>query len=137
MRRLLAILGIGLVMLGACGGGAANPEETVHAYINAYNAADVDGIVDLFAEDAVIRGHPGGSFSGSAQIRELHEEEADGTVTYAISNVVVDGNSVSWDHVWSGEDNGEPFEFCVNGHVADVEEGKITFWQWPVTNFEC
>ena len=134
----LVVFGSIALVLGACGGSDdAEPQAVIEAYIEAYNAADVDGIVELFAADAVIHDHPGGSYSGTAEIRALHEDEADGTVAYTISNVTVEGNTVTWDHVWVGEEDGEVFEFCVEGHVAEVENGKIVSWQWPVTDFQC
>ena len=114
------------------------PGAAIASYVAAYNAADVDAVVELFAEDAVITLHPGGDYAGITEIRTLHEAEADGTVVYDISNVVVDGDTVTWDHVWSGlEENGDPFENCVTGHTAIVEAGQIVSWTWPVTNFQC
>lgn len=114
------------------------PGAVVASYVAAYNAADIEAIVELFDEDAVIANHPGGTFTGTEQIRSLHEGEADGTVSYTISNLEVIGNTVTWDHVWSGEeDNGEPFQNCVEGHTAIVENGQIVSWTWPPTDFQC
>jgi uncharacterized protein (TIGR02246 family) len=120
----------------ACNSTQSDPAATIEAYVAAYNAADVDAIVELFDENAVITNHPGGTFTGTEQIRSLHEgggaDGADGTVAYTISNIEVSGNTVTWDHVWSGEeDNGEPFQSCVEGHTATVEDGQIVSWTWP------
>lgn len=132
----MCLLLIGVVT--ACNSTQSDPAATLEAYVAAYNAANIDDIVELFDEDAVIAAHPGGTFTGTDQIRALHLEEADGTVSYTISNIEVDGSVVTWDHVWSGvEDNGDSFENCVNGHTATVENGQIVSWTWPPTDFQC
>ena len=138
MRRYLAAFGFGMMLLlGACAG-TDDPAAVIEAYVEAYNAGDADAIATLFAEDAVITGHPGGTFTGISEIQALHEDEADGTVAYTISNVAVEGGTVTWDHVWSGvEDDGRSFENCVDGHNAQISDGRILSWQWPTTNFQC
>lgn len=135
----MCLLLIGVVT--ACNSTQSDPAATIEAYVAAYNAADVDAIVELFADDAVIANHPGGTFTGKEQIRSLHggggADGADGTVAYTISNIEVSGNTVTWDHVWSGEEAGEPFQSCVEGHTATVENGQIVSWTWPPTNYQC
>lgn len=121
------------LMLGACGGDSGR-EAVIESYVEAYNAGDVDAVMEVFVDDAVITGHPLGDFNGAGQIRALHAEEANGVNAYTISNVTTDGEIVTWDHVWRNE-AGE--EFCVEGHEAVVEGAKIASWDWPSTDFQC
>ena len=111
----------------------------VASYVAAYNAGDVDTLVELFTDDAVIAGHPGGDYEGVAEIRTLHEDGADATVAYDISNVAVDGDTVTWDHHWGEtDDNGLIIDGnCVEGHTAEIEDGMFALWEWPVTDFQC
>jgi hypothetical protein len=44
------------------------------------------------------------------------------------------GNTVTWDHVIA---NNQGDEFCVTGHSAVIEDGKIISWQWPDGGFDC
>ncbi len=34
-------------------------------------------------------------------------------------------------------ENGEPFQSCVEGHSAVVEDDKIMSWTRPNTDFQC
>ena len=71
MRRYLAAFGFGMMLLlGACAG-TDDPAAVIEAYVEAYNAGDADAIATLFAEDAVITGHPGGTFTGVSEIQAL------------------------------------------------------------------
>ncbi|MDJ0962271.1 MAG: nuclear transport factor 2 family protein [Acidimicrobiia bacterium] len=129
---LLLIASLALVMC-ACGGDA-DPEAVIEMYIEAYNAGDVDAVMELFTEDAVITAHPFGDHNGAAEIRALHVDQANGVNAYTISNLTTNGDTVMWDHVWKSSDGGE---FCVEGHQAVIESGKITSWTWPPTDFQC
>jgi hypothetical protein len=53
---------------------------------------------------------------------------------YTISNVEVDGDTVTWDHVWTSTDGGH---FCQEGHSAVIAGSKILTWVWPVDDFGC
>jgi hypothetical protein len=114
------------------------PAETIEAYVAAYNVGDIDAVMDLFVEDSVVSGHPGGSGEerGLVAIRELHGPLDDGD-TYAISITNVTGNTVTWDHIWVAFEDGEPFSNCVDGHTAVIQDGKILSWTWPTTDFNC
>ena len=114
------------------------PAETIQAYIDAYNVADIDAVMAFFTEESVVRGHPTAPEArGLAAIREIHSEVASG-VTYAILISEVRGDTVTWNHIWTGfEDDGSPFRNCVNGHSATVRDGKIVVWEWPPTDFQC
>jgi steroid delta-isomerase len=47
-------------------------ESIADAYVRAINAGDVDGVVALFAPEAVLR-NPAGTFEGLEQIRSFYE----------------------------------------------------------------
>ena len=138
MRRQFVYLGVLAMLLSACGG-SDGPAAVIESYADAYKAGDIDAIVAVFADDAVITGHPTGNYDGIDEIRALHSEEADGTVAYKFFNFTVESNTVTWDHLWGDiDENGEVTDgFCVDGHTAVVQDGKITSWKWPPTDFEC
>ncbi|MDH3730942.1 MAG: hypothetical protein OES13_07465 [Acidimicrobiia bacterium] len=53
---------------------------------------------------------------------------------YAIANVEVEGDTVTWDHVWT-DNRGE--KWCAEGHAAVVAEGKIGTWIWSQKPNRC
>jgi len=129
-RSLTALISAALVFI-ACGSDGADPAATIEAYIDAYNGGDLDGVMALFAEDAVLTGHPFADLAtGRSEIRVVHAREVDGANSYTISNVEVSGNTVTWDHEWNTDN-------CVTGHSALIEDRKISSWTWPVTDFQC
>ena len=106
--------------------------------VEAYNAGDIDALVELFSDESVIENHP---FSprtvGPAPIRVLMTQDRDSAASqdpYTIENLQVEGNVVTWDHRWTRED----FEvFCKRGQSATIENGKIITWTWSVGSFDC
>ena len=66
-------------------------EALVRAYVDAFNAGDWDGVTDLFAADAVIRGVLGwGGLDVALPVwKELHEGM---TMRLAINDIIVDGH---------------------------------------------
>lgn len=135
---MAAVLAAGL-LLAACGGhDVGDPAAAIEAYISEYNAGDLDGVMAMFSEDAVLTGHPfAARATGRAAIRSVHADEVGGPGKYTISNLEASGSTVTWDHVWAGERDGGAFAFCVEGHSATVDDGRITSWSWPDTDFEC
>jgi len=106
------------------------PSEAINAYIDAYNAGDINGIMTLFTEQSVITGHPFGfgGVTGIEAIKSLQEMDLRVAATenaYTISNVQVVGNTVTWDHVWIKVDG---HSSCKQGNNAVVENGKIISW---------
>jgi hypothetical protein len=119
---LLAVLAI-----GACGGDDADPGETVQAYIDAYNIRDIDAVMAVFADDAVITNHPFASrIEGAEAIRSLQVDDfqaAGSDNAYEISDLEVSGDTVTWNHVWLDRCTG-------TGNEAVVENGKIVSWEF-------
>lgn len=126
-RWIAVVCALAVLLTGACGGDDADPGETIQAYIDAYNARDIDAVMALFADDAVITDHPfAGVTEGTEAIRTLHVrdvEAAGGDDAYQISDLQVSGNTVTWNHVWN--------ERCTGiGNEATVMDGAIVSWQF-------
>jgi hypothetical protein len=147
MRTILVVLfALGVILIGcsddddgAESDDQANAAAVIEAYEAAYNSGDIDAIVAVFSEDAVITDHAmfRGELTGPAEIQSLHLDDmsraAEGDA-YSISNVEADGDTVTWDHVWT-DNRGE--EWCLEGQSAVVTEGKIVTWTWPTKPHRC
>lgn len=141
---LIPVIVVTALLLGACGDDdsrqsvGSDPAEVIEEYRLAYNSGDIETVMALFAEESVITGHPLASHqSGLDEIREIQVQDialASTEDAYAISNVQVSGDVVTWDHVWTRRDGSEA---CVEGHGAVIEGGKIVSWTWPDTDFQC
>lgn len=131
--RLLAalVVAIALTAMG-CSSDSDDPAEVIEQYVVAYNSGDIDAVMAVFTEDSVVYGHPFSPQSaGLAAIRSVQIDDiAAGATTnaYTISNVEVNGDTVTWDHVWVS-DSGD--EFCQEGQRAVVQDGYILTWTWP------
>ncbi len=112
------------------------PQAPIEAYIEAFNAKDLDAVMELFTEESVVTGHPdlgnrerGPAVQGLTEIRSLLSNSmavAADVDAYRITNLrVVPGNKVRWDHIWTNTD-GE--DYCANANNAVVEDGKILSW---------
>ncbi len=138
MRRSLMAVMLMALIVGACGGDDADPASTIEAYVVEYNAGDLDGVMALFSEESVVTGHPfDASSTGLTEIRAVQAQDIAAAASenaYTISNVVVSGNTVTWDHLWVN-DGGE--EYCQIGQSAVVEDGIILTWTWPDGDFDC
>lgn len=134
----IATFAIASFMNSGTDAAADDPASTIRAYIDAYNAGDIDAVMALFSDDSVIVGHPFASEqSGLAAIRNIQSMDISAAATenaYTISNVQVTGNTVTWDHIWFNRDGDR---FCLDGHSAIVEDGTILSWTWPSGSFEC
>ena len=68
------------LLVGACGGSEATDPATVLAeYENARNSGDVDGLISLYADDAIVTRHPlddDGTAHGVEEIRLLESRGA-------------------------------------------------------------
>ena len=93
----------GLLLLVGCSSEAesqepSDPAEVIKGYVAAYNAHDIDRAMKYFADDAVyVQGTD--RFEGAVAIRAEvlleFEVHAPGGDAYSISNLVVDGDTVS------------------------------------------
>jgi len=121
-----------VLVLAACtsssddGSGDSDVAAIVESYFEAYNNDDFDEVMTHFTNESVIVGHPTDFDPEAADInsiRRLHREDLRFEEQYRISNVEVDGNTVTWNSIW-GEDG------CVKGQQAVVKDGKIVSWLW-------
>lgn len=74
--------------------GAKTPKELHELFVTAFNAKDMDALLDLYEEDAVLVPAPGASVQGKAAIRESLEGflATDGTIEFlAESEPVING----------------------------------------------
>jgi hypothetical protein len=117
---------------------ADDPAAVVDQYVAAYNNGNIDAVMAVFTEDSVVYGHPFGPESaGLAAIRSVQTTDlAAGASTdaYSISNIEVDGDTVTWDHVWVNSEGGS---YCQVGQSAVIKDGKILTWTWPPSDSPC
>ena len=111
-----------------------DPEAALNTYADGINANSVDDAMAAFAEDSRMIDHPlhAGELSGKEEIK-VGVSETVGFARadpdpYAISDVVAEGDTVSWSYVWVN-DEGE--EFCAEGNEIDVDgDGLIVELRW-------
>ena len=119
-------------------GTSDDPAAVIELYITAYNSGDINAVMAVFTEDSVMYGHPLFSESvGLTRIRmvqTLDLAKAASTDAYSISNIEVDGDTVTWDHLWVDK---EGKDFCMEGQTAVIKDGKILTWTWPSDNSPC
>ena len=122
------------------GSDVVGPAGVIEDYTAAFNAGDIDAVMALFSEESVLSGHPFGigfESTGLSAIRALQVERLGETTredALTNSNVEVTGNTVTWDQVLTSDGGAQ---FCIQGHSAVVEDGKILTWAWPGGGFDC
>ena len=106
--------------------GEGDAGAVIESYIQAYNDGDLEDVMSHFVVMSTITGHPT-DFDPVAtdiySIQRLHKEDLRFGQQYVISNLSVEGDTVTWNSVW-GDDG------CVQGHSAVVEDGKMLSWVW-------
>ena len=77
--------------------------ELLDRYVELYNAGDLDGVMDLYAEDAV-QNMPDGTFEGWSAIRERLAQELDGftDVNHTVRSFVEQGDSFCDEWTFAG-----------------------------------
>ena len=143
--RVAAGVLVAILVLAGCGDDdadqGADPEAGLNAWVDGINANSVDDVMNAFAEDSRLIDHPShpGELNGKAEIRRGVTD----TVTnsrvdpdpYSISDVAVDGATLSWSYVWV-RDTGQ--EFCAAGNELDVnDQGLIVELRWSNDPGEC
>ena len=128
------------LVVSACGGGDANPGEVPQDYQDARNSGDVDALISLYTEDAMVTGHPlddDGIAQGVEEIRILEQEvpsiqrSEDAT---EFVDIQVSGSSVTFGQRFFPANGG-----CLgsSGHEVTVEDGKITYYSWGTVDEPC
>jgi ketosteroid isomerase-like protein len=107
------------------------PGATIASYTTAYNSGDIDAVMAVYTEDSLVYGHPITSeAAGLSAIQTMETQDlaaAASTDSYSISNVEVDGDTVTFDQVWV---NKEGQNWCRDGQSAVIKDGKILTWTW-------
>jgi hypothetical protein len=108
--------------LSACGGGAADSEEAkvIEAYEAAWNAQDIDGVMALYAEDAVEKNGLG-TITGQSQIRGVLDQ-AMKTFSLDCGNYKLSGNTLTYDCELK---NNNGSSGGTETYEAVIENGKI------------
>jgi steroid delta-isomerase-like uncharacterized protein len=77
--------------------------QLLEQYIERYNAGDLDGVMDLYADDAV-QNMPDGSFEGRTAIRERLAQELNGftDVNHTVRSFVEQGDSFCDEWTFAG-----------------------------------
>jgi steroid delta-isomerase-like uncharacterized protein len=77
--------------------------ELLDRYVELYNAGDLDGVIDLYAQDAV-QNMPDGSFHGRSAIRERLAQELNGftDVHHTVRSFVEEGDSFCDEWTFAG-----------------------------------
>lgn len=116
-----------------------DPAMVIEAYVNAYNAGNIDAAMAWFSQDATVTGHPGGLADavGATAIRWLTITDRSWAAEanpYEISNVKTSGDTVTWDHTWT---NKEGADYCAAGNRAVISDGLIVSWAYATDADLC
>lgn len=112
---------------------AADPDAVaaVRAFEEAYNAGDLEAVLALFSDQAVVTGHPGPggrqSRQGIVGITQLIEQDMGYRGKYVFTELGGSGDTVEFTHRWSNSTTCGTAE----GHSMRVVNGKIVDWTWP------
>lgn len=81
--------------------------ELLDLYVERYNALDLDGVMDLYAEDAV-QNMPDGTFEGRSAIRDRLAQELDAfeDVHHTVRSFVEQGDSFCDEWTFAGTHTG-------------------------------
>ena len=84
-------------------------KKLLDRYVERYNAGDLDGVMDLYAEDAV-QIMPDGTFEGWSSVRERLAQELDGftDLNHTVRSFVEQGDSFADEWTFVGTHTG-PF----------------------------
>jgi len=152
MSRLVrfALVLCALALLSAaCSSDDASPDpEAALAELTATgNAGDVDAVMALYAEDAVVLNHSlddDGVATGHAEIRAIEEQTAPvqgSGAGFAAVNVVVSGSTAEFDSSFTyAADGVTGNDGCVGNlfNSLTVEDGKIVLIEWgPSSSMPC
>lgn len=109
---------------------AHNPLAVAHNMVNAWNALDVDRMIDLFAEDARFQSMMMAPMEGREVLRSHFSALLEGAthLELQLRNIAVSGNTVFLERVDVFTYKGRHGEVPVVA-VMDIEEGKVKAWR--------
>jgi ketosteroid isomerase-like protein len=140
---IAAVIAIGFVVAG-CSSSSEDPASVLADYAEARNSGDIDAVMALYADDAVVMDQvfdDDGVATGIDEIRVLEEQipavqgSGDGI---EIFDVVVSGSTATFKtRFFYGADgvrNTSGSAGCSGSldHTATVESGKITVLDWGI-----
>ncbi|KKL79124.1 hypothetical protein LCGC14_2017970 [marine sediment metagenome] len=111
----------------------------IEAFVTAFNARDVDAVMEFFAPDAVYHNMPMPPMQGKPAIKTLLQQIVSPTswIEWETLNMAEAGNVVFTERVDRFEMGGKKVELPVAG-VFEIESGKIIAWRdyfdmatWP------
>lgn len=106
-RHIISTILLAL-LAAACGSApTSDPVSVIQAYHAAVNAKNANTAVALFAGNGVLY-DPFGAYTGKGQIRTRLAYLFDSGITFEISNVRADGESVMWEQIV--RENGEAID---------------------------
>jgi len=104
--------------------------ERIHNFVAAFNARDVDAIMEFFTEDAIYHNMPGPPVQGTKGVRNLINmfvSSAD-KVDWEILNIAQTGNTVLTERIDRFVIKGKDVQLPIMG-AFDMKGGKITAWR--------
>jgi limonene-1,2-epoxide hydrolase len=124
---LLLVLVLNLAIAQARAG---EPLQVVEQMVAAWDAADLDGVIDMFADDGVLHSMMAQPVQGRVALREHLAPLFEGleSLTLQLRNVVVSGNTVFLERVDEFVIRGKRGAVPVVG-VLEVEQGKVKVWR--------
>ena len=92
--------------------------ELLDIYVERYNAGDLDGVLDLYAEDSV-QNMPDGSFTGKSAIRKRLAQELSGfsDVVHTVRSFIEEGDVFADEWTFEGTHT-NPFPLPNGGELA-------------------
>ena len=109
-----------------------DPDQIVRDFSAAWGRADLDYIMDAFAEDAVYHNMPMQPLEGKAAIRagiEMFLKQSPGGIDFEIVNQVSAGSLVMNERVDTFENEGKKTAAPVAGFFELDDAGKIKVWR--------
>lgn len=116
----------------------AGPAAVIEQYVEAFNEGDIDAMMNQFADDAQLIGHPFAAEAfGATAIRDVQIGDlanAAPTDAIRVSDLEVVGDVVTWNQVYENRRG----EFtCATGNRAVVVDDEIVRWEFAEHRHRC
>lgn len=104
--------------------------QSIHDFIAAFNAKDVDTVMNFFSEDAIYHNMPSGPVQGTEAVRNLITSFVNpaSSINWETLNIAQTGDTVLTERIDRFVINGKNIELPVMG-AFDMKNGKITAWR--------
>jgi hypothetical protein len=105
----------------------ASPEEVLDEFVVAYNAKDLDAVMALFADSAVVTGEPldrDPPMEGIDEIRDVYARDMEQMESIELTDLETAGHAATFVHIWRSAGGA-----CYAGtNRVVVEGGEIIRW---------